>query len=667
MEIKEVKKRIEKLHSEIARLRYAYHVENDPNVTDDIYESLIRELHDLEKKYPEFILEDSDIDRVAGKPLDNFKKVQHSSRMLSLNDAFSTDEVSDWEVKIKKLTNKSFNYFAELKLDGLAVSLIYEKGIFIRGATRGDGYTGEDITLNLKMIKSIPLKLKGNFVDNIEIRGEVVMPKKVLINLNKKQEKEGKALFANTRNAAAGSLRQLDPSIVKERNLSFFAWDAIVDEKISKKYFIYKHSHKHEFLRSLGLTLTTYEKRSKSLANIFKFIEDVNVVRSNLPFGTDGIVVTVDDLDVQNSLGVVGKAPRYSVAYKYAAERATTTLIDITLHVGRTGVLTPLAHFVPVLVAGSMVSKATLHNIEQIQRLDIRIGDTVVIMKAGDVIPAVVEVLTNLRPENSKKFTMPKKCPVCKSTVEQKENFKENSVAFYCMNDNCKAKNARSLEHFVKVFEIDEIGPKILERLNDEELINDASDLFLLKESDLSGLDRFGDKSAKNIIDSISKHKKVSLWRFIYSLGIIHVGEQTAKDLSNYFDTFDKIINAKKDDIDSIENIGPVVSKSIFNFLSKKENLIFINKLFKNGVEIIKNKNNSSKLSGQTFVITGTLGSMSREQIRNEIEENGGKVSSSVSTKTSFIIVGDNPGSKYKDAVKLKVKVLTEKEFIALF
>ncbi len=417
MASEEIKKRVDKLRVQISELRDKYHNQNTPSVTDDVYESLTRELRKLENSYPELKLTEDPLDRVAGSVSLGFTKVRHTSRMLSLNDAFSFEEVSDWQKRIEKLLNETINeYFCELKLDGLAVSLIYTNGIFTQGATRGDGFVGEDITENLKMIKTIPLKLSGVFHKKVEVRGEVVMRKDVLKKINEENIKLGRPTFANTRNVAAGSLRQLDPQLVKDRNLDFFAWD-IVDEDIKT------HSEKHKMLRDFGFTVDVHEKVAKNLDEVFTHINDIGEIREKLPYGTDGVVVCVNSTTTQQTLGVVGKAPRYSVAFKYPAERATTRVLDITVNVGRTGVLTPLAHFSPVLVAGSTVSKATLHNMDQIERLDIRIGDTVVIQKAGDVIPEVVEVLLKMRAGDEKIFKMPNSCPVCQSNVVQKDIF----------------------------------------------------------------------------------------------------------------------------------------------------------------------------------------------------------------------------------------------------
>jgi DNA ligase (NAD+) len=711
----EAEKRIKNLRAEITRLRNAYHIENVPNVTDQVYESLTRELNALLQEYPEFQDVNASENRVAGRPLDKFVKVKHQTRMLSLNDAFSYEELFDWEKRITKLLppllykerglGGEVNYFCEVKFDGLAVSLIYENGKFIRGATRGDGFIGEDITQNLKTIHSIPLKLnfstspsgrarEGFIPSYLEVRGEVLMSKKTLISLNKKNEKENKPLFANSRNAAAGSLRQLDPSLAAERKLDFFAYDIA---EIKSSEILQTHSEKHALLKKIGFQVDSNDALCKNLDEVIFFIKKFEKIRPNFPYGTDGIVISVDDLKLQEILGVVGKAPRYMAAFKYPAEKATTIVKNIMVNVGRTGVLTPLAIFEPTLVAGSTVSKATLHNMDQIGRLDLRIGDTVVIEKAGDVIPKVVEVLTRMRTGKEKKFKMPKLCPTCGGKVEKKiiklaphhknsaalpasglrhgQNFYDAgqaSVAYFCSNPKCPAKNERYLEHFVSVFEIYELGPKILRRFKDEGLITDAADIFTLTKEDIAPLERFGEKSAENIINEINNKKKIPLSKFLWALGILHVGEETARDLATHFGTLEKLINSARqglaegvNEIDNIENIGPAVSKSLSDFFKDHNNLNFIKKLEKNGVIIQKaEKIKMGKFTGLNFVLTGTLPEMSREIAKEKIIALGGKVVGSVSKNTSYVVAGIDPGSKLKNAEKLGVKVLDEKKFL---
>jgi len=663
----EDKKRIDALRKEIARLRSEYHIENKPDVTDEVYDSLTRELRTLLKKNPEFEDPNAPENRVAGKPLPKFEKVRHQVRMLSLNDVFSEEELYEWENRIKKLlpVHARIDYFCEVKFDGLAVSLIYEKGKLVRGATRGDGFVGEDITENLKTIHSIPLVLREAI--DIEIRGEALLSKAQLGELNKRQEREGKPLFANTRNAAAGSLRQLDPKLAASRKLDFVAYDI----KGGTHKEIDTHSKEHKFLHQLGFVIfPDLEATAENLSEVIDFIKKFEKIRSNFPYGTDGIVVSVDDLELQQILGVVGKAPRYMVAFKYPAERATTIVKDITVNVGRTGVLTPLALFPPTPVAGSTVSKATLHNMDQIERLGLRIGDTVVIEKAGDVIPKVVEVLSRMRTGKEKKFTMPKVCPVCKTAIEQKKLPAQTSVAHYCPNPKCPAKSLRSLEHFVSVFEIYELGPKILRRFKDEGLITDAADIFTLKREDIAMLPRFGEKSAENIVNEIRSKKRISLSRFLWALGILHVGEETARDIAAHFGTLEKVIIAatsNHEEINMIENIGPAVQKSLSDFFQDKNNLHFIKKLEKNGVVVEKaERKKAGKFTGMNFVLTGTLSSMSRPIAKEKILALGGKVVGSVSSNTTYVVAGTDPGSKLKNAEKLGIKVLTEKEFLAL-
>ncbi len=666
----EAKKRIEKLRLQIEDLRYRYHVLDDPAVTDDVYDSLTRELRAREAEYPEFNDASSPTNRVAGKPLDKFTKVRHAIPMLSLNDAFSKEELGQWEKRLQRLLPASrWNYFCELKLDGLAVSLIYENGQFVRGATRGDGLVGEDITQNLKTIESIPLRLRGERPPQLlEVRGEAVMTKRVLTELNRRQKREGKPLFANTRNAAAGSLRQLDSRLTAERKLAFFAWDITRLEGLGH-HLPKTHAEEHKLLQQFGFKIGTPDAVCKSLAEVEKFVDKIEKLRPNFPFGSDGVVISVNDQELHPRLGVVGKAPRYMIAYKYPAEKATTIVKDIIVNVGRTGVLTPVAIFEPTLVAGSTVSKATLHNLDQINRLGLRIGDTVVIQKAGDVIPEVVQALPDLRTGKENKFKMPQKCPVCGGKVEQRGTGEHGrtSVGYFCANPVCPAKNRRGMQHFVNAFEIYTVGPKILDRFKDEGLISDAADLFTLKEGDIEGLERFGEKSAENIIQSIQEHKKVNLPRFIYALGILNVGEQTSEDLAEHFGSLGALMAATADEINAVENIGPVVSQSAHEFFRHKENLKYIHKLLKNGVVIAPYaKKPRGKFSGKTFVLTGTLETMGREEAKEKIKARGGKISESVSKQTDYVVTGREPGSKLEKARKLGVDILTEKQFLAL-
>jgi DNA ligase (NAD+) len=670
MEKPEIKKRLAKLKDQIEELRYRYHVLNDPKVTDEVYDSLSRELRELLQKYPEFADENASENRIAGRPLSKFKKVKHEIKMFSIGNVFSDEEFFAWEKRNLKLlpTDIQLDYFCELKFDGLAISLIYENGKFIRGATRGDGEVGEDITENLKMIESVPLILQAPFPEKIEVRGEAIMKKSVLLKLNEKNKKEGKSIFANSRNAAAGSLRQLDPKLAKERHLDFFAYEITQIKGRDWQKYLEKHSRKHALLGRLGFLVDEHSKKFSRVEDIPNFIKKISKIRESLPFGIDGVVINIDDTKTFENLGVAGKDPRGIIAFKYPAEKATTVVKDIKINVGRTGVLTPLAIFEPTLVAGSRVSKATLHNMDQIERLDLRIGDTVVIEKAGDVIPKVVEVLTKMRMGTEKKFKIPEVCPACGRKVGKKELPAQSSVAYYCANPKCPAKNERYLEHFVSVFEIYELGPKILRRFKDEGLITDAADIFTLTKEDIAPLERFGEKSAENIIKEIENKKKISLSRFIWALGVLHVGEETARDLAIHFGTLEKLIFSAKSDlveIDSIENIGPAVLKSVSDFFNDQNNLNFMKKLQKNGVVVEKGeKIKVGKFAGLIFVLTGALSQMSREIAKEKIISLGGKVVGSVSKNTSYVVVGEDPGSKLKNAEKLGVKVLIEQDFL---
>ncbi len=664
----EAHKRILKLRDQIEDLRYRYHVLNDPKVTDDVYESLTRELRALESEFPEFQDPYSPTNRVAGKPLAKFAKVTHAVPMLSLNDAFSPEELDIWAARMHKLLpGEKLEFFCELKLDGLAVSLIYENGYFTRGATRGDGRVGEDITQNLRTIGSIPLKLRGDFPRLVEVRGECVMPRKVLADLNRANEREGKPLFANTRNAAAGSLRQLDSKLTAQRKLDFLAWDLVRMEGDSGKWKMARHSEKHAALRELGFKVDSHQKLARKLEEVRAFITEVGELRAGYPYGTDGVVVNVDSLAQEERLGVVGKAPRYAVAYKYPAEKATTVLKDILVNVGRTGALTPLAVFEPTPVAGSVISKATLHNMGQIERLDVRIGDTVIIQKAGDVIPEVVAALPKLRTGKEKKFHMPATCPVCGGQVEQRKLAGGTSAAYFCTNPKCPAKDRRGLQHFVAVLDIYEIGPKILDRFKEEGLISDAADLFTLKKEDLTGLERFGEKSAENILNSIQARRRVPLSKFISALGILHVGEETAIDIARHFGTLERLMAASEEEINSIPNVGQVIARSIHGFFNEKERLRLIHKLLQNGMVVEKEAGRpAGPLTGKTFVLTGTLESLPRGEAKRRIKELGGDVSESVSRKTDYVVAGAEPGSKLDKARSLGVRILDEREFLKL-
>jgi len=660
--------------------RYLYHVLNKEEISPEALDSLKHELWELEQQYPEFITPDSPTQRVEGKPLDEFKKVTHQTPMLSLEDVFEKQELYDWEERIKKLVpHKNWDYYCELKMDGLSVSLIYEKGLLKTGATRGDGKIGEDVTQNVKTIEAIPLvlrepkekefkevglslELRKSLLENIrngriEFRGEVIMTKQVFEELNKKYKKEGKPLLSNTRNAAAGSLRQLDPKITAERKLDCYIWQMVTN--IGQK----THEESVKITNLCGFK-TAPGKKVKDLEKVIQFHDYWAKHKDKLPFNSDGVVVKVNQLDLYPTMGVVGKAPRYWIAFKFQGKEATTKVKDIVLQVGRTGKITPVAILEPVNLEGVIVSRATLHNADEIKRLGLKIGDTVIVRRAGEVIPEIVKVLPELRSGKEKEFKMPDKCPVCGSPLIRKPG----EVDYYCSNKNCFVVQKRCLYHFVskKGFDIVHLGPKIIDQLIEEGLIESPADIFKLKEGDLIPLERFAEKSAQNLIEAIEKAKTIPLEKFIYALGIRYVGEETANTLAQYFGSLEKIKNATLEELKEVPDVGEKVAESLYQWFRDKKNLKLIEDLIKAGVKIISPKKTGTKLQGKTFVFTGALNSMSREEATEIVRMLGGKVSSSVSKNTDYVVVGENPGSKYELAKKLGVKTIKEEEFLNL-
>ncbi len=659
----EAKKRIGKLKAEINHHRYLYHVLDRQEISDGALDSLKKELFDLEEAFPEFITPDSPTQRVSGKPLDKFVKVKHRQPMMSLNDAFSKADMDEWQIRLKKIDHSNYSYFVETKMDGLAISLIYKNGLLDKAVTRGDGKVGENVTQNIKTIESIPLRLNSldkRAINEIEVRGEIYMEKKIFNNLNKYQQKNNLPTFANPRNAAAGSIRQLDSKLAASRKLSFMAYDLISD--LGQK----THGEIHQLLVKLGFRAGDYLKICNNLNEVLNFYDSLQKKREKLNYWIDGVVVLVNEIAKLKNLGFTGKAPRGIIALKFPAEQVTTKVEDIIVQVGRTGVLTPVAILKPVSVAGSIVSRATLHNQDEINRLDIRIGDTVIIQKAGDIIPDVVKVLSNLRPAKLPSFKMPVKCPVCRDKVINLEG----EVNSYCTNKDCFAVQKEKIYHFVskKAFNIDGLGPKIIDQLIDKGLIKDASGLFDLTVGDLKPLERFADKSADNLIIAINSAKEISLSRFIYSLGIRHVGEQTAIALAEYFGSLKKIKQASEENFNNIFDIGEVVARSVFDYFKDKKNLEFIDSFISRGLKIKDTKKNmiSRKLFGKTFVFTGGLSSLTRDRAKELARDNGGNVVSTVSSSTDYVVAGKDPGSKYKKAQELGVTTLSEKEFLNL-
>jgi len=672
----EANKRIEKLKKVISYHRYLYHVLNRQEISDAALDSLKHELYQLEQEYPEFITPDSPTQRVAGEPLEGFKKVRHQVPMLSMEDVFSEKELLDWEDYLKRLApSTKIEYFAELKIDGFAITLIYENSLFQCGATRGDGKVGEDVTQNLKTIESIPLKLhihhefpskaiekkikdlieKGR----VEVRGEVYMDKKDFEKVNEERKKKGEPLYANPRNLAAGSIRQLDPKLAASRPLKFLAYDLITE------FGQTKHSEEHQILKTLGFKTDSYAKICQNLEEAIELWRKVAQERATLPHLIDGIVVIVNDNDLFDKFGVVGKAPRGVRAFKFSPKQATTILEDIKLQIGRTGAITPVAVLKPVEVGGVTISRATLHNEDEIKRLGVKIGDTVIIGRAGDVIPDVIKVLPKLRTGKEKKFQMPETCPVCGRKLVRPKG----EIVWRCPNQDCMARRRESLYHFTskKAFDIEGLGPKILDQLMDENLISQTSDIFELKEGDLLPLDRFAEKSAENLINAIQNSKKILLTRFIFALGIRQVGEETAIDLARQFGSIDKLKKASKPELEAIPDIGGVVAESIYNWFREERNQKLIADLIKNGVEILPPEKVGKNLAGKKFVITGTLSALSRSEAERKIRLLGGQPASSVSKQTDYLVIGEEPGlKKLEEAKKLGVRTISEKEFLEI-
>lgn len=664
--------RIKKLRTSINRYRYLYHVLDRSEISEAALDSLKHELDRLEQQYPDLITADSPSQRVAGQPLPEFKKVQHSAQMLSLNDVFSIDELRAWEQRVKKLLNHNdqavLDYVVEVKMDGLAIALVYEQGMLVQAATRGNGLVGEDVTANVKTIEAIPLRLDFDALDvhlrqqlpkRIEFRGEAYMSLQQFDALNKKQVALGLETYANPRNFAAGSIRQLDPRLVADRQLSFFAYDLVTD--IGQR----THEESHLFSQKMGVPTNPHFMRCQTIEEIMEFYEHILGQRKKLPYWIDGIVVNVNSIAIYKKLGVVGKAPRGSVAFKFSAEEATTILEDIHFQVGRTGVLTPVAVLRPVLVAGTTVSRATMHNEDRIKDLGVRLGDTIVIRKAGDIIPEVVKVLDNLRTGKEKKFHFPVVCPVCESQVVRGEG----ESARVCSNAKCPGRTREAYYHFVSraALDIDGVGPKIIDVLLEQGLITTFGDLFRLKTTDLDQLPRFGELSAKNIIDGINARRIVSLPRFLFALGIRHVGAETARDIAVHFSTLDRVRKARDEEFLAIPQIGEVIAQELHHYFFDKHNQRLIDDILEAGVRVSAEKPVvAGPLTGKTVVITGTLDGLSREQAKQVVLTAGGKLSSAVSSQTSFVLVGAEPGSKERKARELGVPLLTERQFLQM-
>jgi DNA ligase (NAD+) len=658
------RKRARELHAQLHEHNYRYYVLDDPVISDAQYDELLRELQALERHYPELLSTDSPTQRIGAAPLKAFGEVRHEQRMLSLDNAFSDAELADFDRRVRELLEAdTVDYAAEPKLDGLAVSLLYRDGVLVRAATRGDGSTGEDVTQNVRTIASVPLKLSGNRIPGtLEVRGEVYLSHQGFAALNAQQQAAGQKIFVNPRNAAAGSLRQLDPAITAQRPLEIYCYGVGLVEggKLAGT-----HTGILEQLRGWRLRVYQDVRRVTGLEGCTAYYRDYEQRREQLPFDIDGVVFKVDRLDQQDVLGFVARAPRWAIARKFPAQQRETVVLGIDVQVGRTGALTPVARLEPVFVGGVTVTNATLHNQDEIDRKDVRVGDTVVVRRAGDVIPEVVKVNTGLRKQGARRFHMPDRCPVCGSHVERVEG---EAVTRCSGGLYCAAQRKEGIKHFAsrKAMDIEGLGDKLVEQLVDAQLVSDVGDLYALSVEQLAGLERMAEKSATNLVDALEQSRDTTLERFIYALGIREVGEATAQIMAQQFGNFEALMAADTDTLQSIHDVGPVVAQRIVDFFAEQHNLDVIRKLTagksQGGAGLhwpAVKKSAHAPLAGKTFVITGTL-SMPRDDLKKRLQAAGARVAGSVSKKTDYVVVGDDPGSKYDKAVELGVEVLDE-------
>jgi DNA ligase (NAD+) len=663
-----VRQRIARLRAEIDRHNHRYHVLDDPEIPDATYDRLLRELRTLEERYPTLIVPESPTQRVGGAPIAEFSEVRHRKPMLSLDNAFSRDDVIAFDRRVRERlgTASEVEYCCEPKLDGLAVSLTYRRGTLVVAATRGDGTVGEDVTHNIRTIQSVPLRLTGRHAPALlEVRGEVFMSIDGFRSLNLRAAEKGEKTFVNPRNAAAGSLRQLDPRLTAARPLEIFFYGAglIEGEKLPGR-----HSEVLEKLRAWGLRTSPETRLVRGVEALFGYYDEIGSRRVQLKYQIDGVVYKVDSREYQESLGYVARAPRWAIAHKFPAEEEMTRVRAIEWQVGRTGALTPVARLEPVFVGGATVSNATLHNIDELQRKDVRVGDTVILRRAGDVIPEVVSVVKDKRPPATSPVQLPQKCPICGSDVEREE---DGAIARCAGALVCPAQLKESLRHFAsrRALDIEGLGSKLVEQLVDSGKVKDPADLYLLSAEHLAEMDRMGEKSAANLVKALERSKQTTLARFLYALGIRDVGESTAETLASHFRTLDALRAAKVDEIEEASDIGPVTASHIFAFMAEPRNAKVIDSLIKRGVKWQETKRvaaRNSPLSGKTIVLTGKLSSMSRDQAGDLVRSLGGKVAGSVSKKTDFVVVGDDAGSKLRKATELGVAVLEEDKFLAM-
>jgi DNA ligase (NAD+) len=659
-----VKKEAEKLRGDIRRHEYLYYVADEPEISDAAFDKLMNRLKELEAEHPELATPDSPTVRVGGAPREGFTTVKHARAMLSLDNAFSFDALRDWDRRVREGTGRLVNeYIAEHKFDGLSISLQYEDGVLVRGVTRGDGTTGEDVTPNVKTIRSIPLRVdaatlkKVKLQPSFEVRGEIMMTRKSFEALNRQQEETGGKIFVNPRNAAAGAVRVLDPAVTAQRKLDFFSYYLYVDGKVP----FAKHSDSLQALKQMRFRASDDWKLCDGIDAVIAYCEAWDSKREKLPYEIDGVVIKLNSTALQNELGFTSKAPRWAIAYKYPARQEQTVVNDIIVQVGRTGTLTPVAVLQPVQVGGVTVSRSTLHNMDEIERLGLQIGDTVLVERAGEVIPHVLKVVKEGK--ERRRFQMPKKCPVCGSAIHKVEG----EVAYRCVNSACPAKLKESIQHYAgrHAMNIDGLGEKIVDQLVEKRMVKDMADLYSLKIEEVAELERMGEKSAQNLIDEIEASKKSPLPRLIYALGIQFVGERTGQLLAEHFSSVDELAAAETEELENVPEVGPKVASSITEFFSEPANRTLIKKLHKAGVRPTAEKREvkSQKLAGKSFVFTGGLANRSREEAGEMVQQHGGKVSNSVSKKTDYVVVGTDPGSKYDKAKELGVTILTEEEF----